>query len=90
VIPVTGKGCDCLLISTLANRGTLRFMVFTQRFCQPLMIDFLHRLIRASARKLFLIIGGHSVHRGRQVAPWLNARRARFFAAGLQPSAQPR
>lgn len=38
------------LISTLTNRGTLRFMVFHQRFTADVMIEFLRRRLRSVDR----------------------------------------
>ncbi|MCC6428043.1 MAG: transposase, partial [Phycisphaerales bacterium] len=46
VIPGTGKRFSCNMISTVTNRGTPAFMVFTERFTAPVMIRFLKRLTR--------------------------------------------
>jgi len=71
VIPGTGKRFHANMISTITNRGTLRFMVFTQRFTQPVMIEFLRRMLRSAKQKVFLIVDGHPVHGGRKVEAWL-------------------
>lgn len=46
VVPGTGKGFHCNLISTLTNRRKLYFKIFTQRFDSKVMLDFLRPLIR--------------------------------------------
>jgi DDE superfamily endonuclease len=47
VIPGTGQRFGCNMISTITNRGTLRFMVFHKRFTQPVLLAFLRRLLRS-------------------------------------------
>jgi len=67
----TGKRFGCNMISTVTNRGTLRFMVFKQRFTQEVLITFLRRLLRSIPEKLFLIVDRHPSHRGRKFQKWL-------------------
>jgi transposase len=73
VIPGTGKRFGCNMISTVTNRGSLAFMVFTERFTGSVMLRFLRRLVRHAGRKIFLIVDGHPVHRSRKVRRWLEA-----------------
>lgn len=61
------SGFALYLISTITNRGKLCFKVFKQRFDTTIMLDFLRRLVRHSAQKVFLIVDGHPVHRARAV-----------------------
>lgn len=80
------------MISTVTNLGTLRFMVFTERFTAPLFIEFLRRLIRAARRKVYLVLDSHPVHRSRQVRNWLAARPADlevFFLPPYSPELNP-
>jgi hypothetical protein len=56
VIPGTGKRFKCNMISTITNRGKLRFMVFEGNFTAALFIVFLERLIRNAQKKIFLIV----------------------------------
>jgi transposase len=75
VVAKTGKRFGCNVIQAVSNRGELSFKVFTGSFTQKLFIDFLKRLLRqAAGRKIFLIVDGHPVHRGRLVAAWLSER----------------
>ncbi len=70
VVPGTGQRFRCHVISSITNRGTLRFRVFTGRFTADLFIDFMKRLIRASDRKVFLIVDRHPTHRAKKVKRW--------------------
>jgi len=79
VIPGTGQRFRCNMISTVTNRGTLAFMVFTERFTASVMRRFLQRLIRHAGRKVFLIMDGHPVHKSQKVKQFVAAN-----AAGIE------
>ena len=70
VIDKTGQGFSCNLISTLTNRGTLRFQVLEGRFTSEVFLAFLRRLLRQPQGKVFLIVAFYSVHRARRVREW--------------------
>jgi len=92
VIPGTGQRFGCNMISTITNRGTLRFMVFPKRFTQPVLLAFLRRLLRSVKGKVFLIVDGHPVHHGKMVQRWLAAQQDRialFFLPGYSPELNP-
>ena len=71
VVETTGQRFGCNLISTLTNRGTLRFQVFEGSFTTEVFLDFLRRLVRSVERKVFLIVDRHSVHRAHRVQQWV-------------------
>jgi transposase len=81
VIEGTGKRFGCHVISTITNRGTLRFMTYRRRFTAAVFIEFLSRLIRSVPGKTYLIVDNHPVHRSAAVRGWLEARsdRIRMF-----------
>jgi len=92
VVPGTGQRFRCNLISTVTNRGTVRFMIFTRRFTAALMIEFLQRLIRDVDGKVFLILDQHPVHRSKQVTRWLDAHADQlevYFLPGYSPELNP-
>ena len=92
VIPGTGQRFGCNMISAITNRGRLAFMVFTERFTAPMMIQFLQRLIRHSTCKVFLIVDGHPVHRSKQVKRWLETHKnsiRMFYLPGYSPQLNP-
>jgi transposase len=80
------------LISTVTNRGTTRFMVYEGALNVALFLTFLKRLIRASARTIFLIVDNLKVHRAHRVAAWVAAhsdRIALFFLPPYAPEHNP-
>jgi hypothetical protein len=71
VVGATGQRFRCNVISSLTNRGVLRFRVFEERFTSELFIDFLRRLIRSRERKVYFIVDRHPVHMSESVAQWV-------------------
>lgn len=71
VVAGTGQRFRANVISSITNRGTLRFRVFTGRFTADVFIDFLKRLVRTSPRKVYLIVDRHPTHRAKKVKRWL-------------------
>ncbi len=71
VVEVTGKRFRANMISSITNRGKLRFMVFKERFTSAVFIEFLKRLIKGVKNKIFLIIDGHPVHKSKAVKKWI-------------------
>ena len=92
VIPGTGQRFRCNMISSVTNRGTLSFMVFTERFTADVMLKFLKRLTRHSKRKVFLILDAHPVHRSRKVKQWADKHHddiQLFSLPGYSPELNP-
>jgi len=85
VIPGTGQRWRCNVISTVTNRGTLRFMVFKSRLTARVFIAFLRRLIRSARRKVYLIVDRHPVHKSRKVKQWLQKHREKIRMILLPP-----
>jgi len=77
----TGQRFRCNIISTVTNRGTLRFMVFRKDFTTPIFLEFLKRLVRDLRREVFLIVDRHPVHQAAGVKRWLkrNSDNIRMF-----------
>ena len=92
VVPGTGQRFGCNMISSITNRGTLRFIVFDKRFTASVFIDFLTRLVRQTDRKVYLIVDGHPVHRAANVKRWLAAHAdaiRMFHLPGYSPELNP-
>ncbi|HVT82827.1 MAG TPA: IS630 family transposase [Phycisphaerae bacterium] len=92
IVEGTGKRFGCSAISAISSRGELACMVYTTKFCAPLFIRFLHRLIRLYPGKTFLIVDGHPVHRAALVKRWLAKHAGRiemFFLPGYRPRLNP-
>ncbi len=77
----TGLG----LLSAVANKGELRWMVLDGAVKAPTLIRFLGRLVRGVGRKVFLVLDRLPVHRARSVRAWLAARRAEVEVFYLPP-----
>jgi transposase len=92
VILATGQRFGCSMISAITNQGRLNFMVFKERFTAQVFLDFLRRLLRQSARRVYLIIDRHPVHRSRKVKSWVkdNEERLRLvFLPSYSPELNP-
>jgi transposase len=91
----TGQRFRCNMISSIANRGRLAFMIFRQRFTARVFLNFLGRLLRLAKktrRKIFLIVDGHPVHKSRSVTRWLAEHRQQiriFFLPSYSPELNP-
>jgi len=71
VVRVCHKRTSLSLISAVANRGELRWMVVDGAVNAPTLIRFLRRLIREARRKVFLVLDRLRVHRARPTRDWL-------------------
>jgi hypothetical protein len=73
------------VISSLTNRGVLRFRVFEERFTSEMFINFLWRLIRSRERKVYLIVDRHPVPMAEAVAQWVERHQDRIRLIHLPP-----
>jgi transposase len=93
IIKGTGQRFGANVISAISNKGHLQFRVFKQRFTTPVLIDFLHRLVRqADGQKVILILDGHPVHRAKKVRQWVAAHADQIelqFLPGYSPELNP-
>ena len=88
----TGQRFRCNMLSTLTNRGVLRFMLFRENCTNAVFLRFLKRLIKTSPRKVFLIVDRHRAHRATEVKQWLAKHADRidmFFLPGYSPDLNP-
>lgn len=88
VVRVSGRRFSCQMISTVTNRGSLRFMIFDGKFNAEVMIGFLKRLLKSVKRKIFLILDGHPVHKSKKVKSWIAEHSSRIELFTL-PSYSP-
>jgi transposase len=92
VVESPGKRFGCNMISTITNRGVLRFMVFRKNFATPILLVFLKRLLRSVKSKVFLILDHHPVHRAKAVDRWLEEHAdkiERFYLPDYSPQLNP-
>ncbi len=80
------------MISTITNRGKLRFMVYKGALNVELFIKFLRQLIKGANRKIFLIVDNLRVHHAKKVTGWIEAHRDRigiFYLPSYSPELNP-
>jgi len=75
------------MISGLTNQGTLRFMIYEGALNTTIFLNFLRRLVREAARKLFLIVDNLPLHRAHRVTAWVQDHTARIELFSLPPYA---
>jgi transposase len=90
---VSGSRFSTNMISTVTNRGKLRFMLYRETLTAPVLIRFLGRLIRdAQGRKVFLILDNLRVHHSKKVSAWVADRKEQielFFLPAYAPELNP-
>lgn len=92
IVRATGQRFGCNMISAITHRGALAFMVFHGKFDARLFTGFLQRLLKQAARKVYLIVDGHPVHRSRVAKRFVadNADRLRLIRLpGYCPELNP-
>jgi transposase len=75
------------MISSLTNRGKLRFMIYEGALNTTIFLNFLRRLIGEAARKLFVIVDNLPVHRAHRVTAWVQDHADRIELVYLPPYA---
>ena len=88
VVRVNNKRHGLSVISTVTNKGQMRWRIFDGALNTTILIDFLRRLIKEQTRKLFLILDNLRVHHARQVKTWL-AEHADAIEVFYLPSYSP-
>jgi hypothetical protein len=88
LVRVCHRRAGLSLISAVANKGELRWMVVDGAVKAPDLIRFLRRLIRDARRKVFLILDRLQVHRARLTRDRLAEHRAEIEVHYL-PSYSP-
>ena len=76
------------MISTITNRGQIRFMFYKETMTSQLLIKFLKRLIRSCDRKIILILDNLRVHHSKALQAWLSENKA-FIEIFYLPSYSP-
>ena len=76
------------MISTITNRGQIRFMFYKETMTSQLLIKFLKRLIRSCNRKIILILDNLRVHHSKVLQAWLSENKA-FIEIFYLPSYSP-
>ena len=88
VVRVNNKRHGLSIISTVTNRGTMRWKIFDGALNADILIDFMRRLIRDAGRKVYLILDNLRVHHSKPVKAWL-AEHEREIEVFYLPSYSP-
>jgi DDE superfamily endonuclease len=75
------------MVSSLTDRGTLRFMVYDGALAAATFLAFLRRLVKGAGRKLPVILDDLRVHRAGAVTAWARADAERIGLFHLPPYA---
>jgi transposase len=88
VVRVCHRRAGLSLLSAVANKGELRWMVVEGAVKAPDLVRFLRRLVRDAGRKVFLILDRLKAHRAKLVQDWRAEHRSEIEVAFL-PSYSP-
>jgi hypothetical protein len=92
VIRVCSKRAGLSIISTVTNKGQMRWKIFDGALNADILIDFLRRLIKGAPKKVFLILDNLRVHHskpGQGMAGQAHGRHRSVLPAQLQPELNP-
>ncbi|HEX32878.1 MAG TPA: IS630 family transposase [Candidatus Aenigmarchaeota archaeon] len=92
VMEHTAKKFKINMISSITNRGKLRFMVYEQNMDANLFITFLERLIASSDKKIYLILDNLRIHHAKLVKAWVEEHQkdiALFYLPAYSPDLNP-
>ena len=78
------------MISAVANRGTLRSMLYEGALNATLFLSFMQRLARSAGGKVFLIVDNLKAHKAGKVQAWVAAHRDKIELFFLPAYAMPR
>lgn len=92
VLRINARREGLSLISTVTNKGEMRWRIFSGALNAKILIDFLKRLTRKADRKLFLILDNLRVHHSKVVQQWLAENSGRievFYLPSYSPELNP-
>ena len=91
-IRVNHRRHGCSILSTVTNKGGMRWMCFEGGINAQLLIKFLKRLIKNAPRKIFLILDHLRVHHSKLVKAWVEKHLEQielFFLPSYSPELNP-
>ena len=92
VIRVNNKRHGLSVISTVTNKGTMRWKAFDGALNSDILIDFMKRLVRDAGRKVYLILDNLRVHHSKPVKAWLTEHKSEievFYLPSYSPELNP-
>ena len=92
VVRVNSKRHGLSVISTVTNKGQMRWKAFDGALNSDILIDFLRRLIKDAGRKVYLILDNLRVHHSKPVKAWLAEHKHEievFYLPSYSPELNP-
>jgi transposase len=92
VVRVNNKRHGLSVISTVTNKGTMRWKIFDGALNADILIDFMKRLVRDAGRKVYLILDNLRVHHSKPVKQWLAEHASEievFYLPSYSPELNP-
>ena len=92
VVRVNSKRHGLSVISTVTNKGQMRWKAFDGALNSDILIDFLRRLIKDARRKIYLILDNLRVHHSKPVKAWLAEHKQEievFYLPSYSPELNP-
>ena len=92
VVRVNNKRHGLSVISTVTNKGTMRWKIFEGALNSDILIDFMKRLVRDTGRKVYLILDNLRVHHSKPVKAWLAEHKHEievFYLPSYSPELNP-
>lgn len=92
VVRTTGARYRYNMISAVAPRGDLRFMLTKKTVTAGVFVEFLKRLLQGMKHPVFLIVDGHPVHRSVKVQKYVASTQGAlqlFFLPPYSPELNP-
>lgn len=71
VVRVNNKRHGLSVISSVTNKGVMRWKIFDGALNAAILIDFLKRLVKDAGRKVYLVLDNLKVHHSKPVKAWL-------------------
>lgn len=87
VLRVVSQRRSVSFLSTVTNRGKVRFMVLAGPLSAGLLIRFFRRLLRETSGKIFVILDNLNVPKAAKVRAWVHTQRQRLAVFYLPPYA---
>lgn len=90
--PIANQGVKVNMISSVTNRGKVRFMLSEKAFNAKLFKEFMQRLIKDAKCKVFLIVDNLRVHHACCNKPWLQKNIDKielFYLPSYSPDLNP-
>jgi transposase len=92
VLRVNARRESLSVISTVTNKGQMRWKIFSGALNAKILIGFLERLTRQQRWKIFLILDNLRVHHSKLVKQWLAENAAKievFYLPSYSPELNP-